>query len=257
MKLVVTGAGGAVGTGLRPYLRTRCALHLMARRPPDDASPDETWHIADITDADAVGRAMEGADAVLHLACVHGYSIGFEETLDANYRGTIAVYDAAMSARAKHLVFASSNHGWGFRKAGDTPIAPQALPVPDGWYGISKIWGEAVTAYYAEAFQVSGTSLRIGHANTFVPTAREGRMWVSFRDLAALILLVIDKPSVGHRALWATVDGDAPFFDNGEARALGWVPQDRPGRPQGDTPEPGPDDDIGGAFARANRKVRP
>ena len=51
---------------------------------------------------------------MLHLAAVHGHAISFEETLEANYRGTIAVYDAAVEAGAGHLVFAGTNHGWGF-----------------------------------------------------------------------------------------------------------------------------------------------
>lgn len=254
MRLAITGAGGIVGRGIAPYLRNRFDLVLIDRKAPDNSSPQDTWVISDIQDRAALDQALEGVDAVLHLAAVHGFSISFEETLDANYRGTISVYDAAVAAGAKHLIFASSNHGWGFRQVRQTPLSTTTPVAPDGWYGIAKMWGEAVTAYYAEAFGLHGTSLRIGHANDHVPTAREGHMWISFRDLAGLIRQVIEAPAKGHRALWATAICDAPYFDNAETLGTGWAPLDRPGSPVDSAPAPISEDDIGGAFARANRR---
>ena len=255
--LVISGAGGVVGTGIRPFLRDFADLRLISRSAPPDLAGSETWIAADIRDADAVRDAMAGAQAVLHLACVHGHRIGFEETLDTNYRGTIALYDAAVSAGVSQLIFASSNHGWGFHTASATPLPPGAEVAPDGWYGISKIWGEAVTAHYAHAFGLSGVSLRIGHANDHVPTPREGRMWVSFRDLAALIALIVQARTPGYRAVWATAPCPEPFFDNTETLRLGWSPRDLPGSPRQSAPVVAPDQHIGGAFAQANRRATP
>lgn len=254
--LVISGASGVVGTGIRPFLREVAKLRLIARSAPPDLSRSETWIKADIRDAAAMKDAMSGADAVLHLACVHGHRISFEDTLDTNYRGTIALYDAAVSAGVSQLIFASSNHGWGFHKAGSPPLPLAAEVAPDGWYGISKIWGEAVTAHYAHAFGLSGVSLRIGHANDHVPTPREGRMWVSFRDLASLVALIVKTPEPGHRALWATAVCPEPFFDNAETLRLGWTPTDLPGRPRQPAPDVLPDGDIGGEFAKANRSLK-
>lgn len=253
MRLAITGAAGAVGAGLRPHLRGRHELVLLDRRPPADPAPGEAWRVVDVTDRDATRAALEGCEAVLHLACVHAHAIGFEETLDVNYRGTIATYDAAVAAGARHLIYTSSNHGWGFRRAGEGPLGEEAAPAPDGWYGVSKLWGEAATAFYAEAHGLHGTSLRIGHANDHVPTPRQARMWVSFGDLADLVDLVLARPAPGHRALWATADCAAPFFDNAAARALGWTPRDRPDPIAPPGTGPGPGDDMGGPFAAANR----
>ena len=117
-----------------------------------------------------------------------------------------------------------------------------------------------MTGFYAEAHGLAGTTLRIGHANAHVPGARQARMWVSFRDLAALLELVLTAPEPGHRVLWAVADCESPFFDNAATRRLGWTPQDRPAdnmRPGAPPDAPGPDEDIGGPFAGANRRRAP
>ena len=77
MKILLTGATGNVGSHTLPELlarghRVRCLVRLStaarrwARQQPSGV--EVVW--GDVTDPDAVGRAIEGTDAVVHLAAV-------------------------------------------------------------------------------------------------------------------------------------------------------------------------------------------
>lgn len=182
----------------------------------------------DLGDPAILSAAVEDVDAVLHLACRHGEALGFEDTLETNYRATLALFEAAIANGANHIVFASSNHGWGFYNRADAPLGTEAPPRPDSWYGISKVWTEAVLAFLADSRGIKATSLRIGRCEAVVPDERCQHMWISFDDLARLIECALGRTSQGHYACFATADCRTPFFDNSAARALGFVSQDSP-----------------------------
>lgn len=224
--LLITGAAGHVATGIRSFLRPLYHLRLFDIAPVYDARPGEDTVVGDIAKPADVAAAMQGVDKVLHLACRHGPSIDFEDTLDVNYRGTINLIEASLRENVRHLVFASSNHGWGLYPRADTPLSDAAAPRPDGWYGISKIWAEATLAYYAHANDKIITSLRIGNCSARVNDERCSHMWISFADLASLIELALSRDDTGHRAVFATADCADPFFDNSGAKKMGFAPVD-------------------------------
>ncbi len=253
-KILITGANGGVGTGIRPYLRKNNALVLLGRRPMEELSDNETQVIGDVCDRDVMHKAMEGCDRLILLAASYDFNISFEETLDVNYRATISAMDSAVTHGVKSVVFASSNHGWGFHEKASAPLPNTAPPRPDGWYGISKIWGEAVMAYYADADGITTSSLRIGNTDTVVHDERRTHMWMSLRDMAGLTETCLSRRDGHHDAFFATVDGDAPYFDNSGVAAQGYVPRDAPQNHI--SPEFNPQTDahdrIGGAYVAAN-----
>jgi len=226
--ILVTGATGSLGSALRHHLNPDHRLRLFARTAAPNPTPNETVLTGDMGDRDAVEEAVRGVDAILHLACRHGETVSFEDTLDANYRGTVFLMEAALRHGVRNVVYASSNHGWGLYPRSHAPLSDTAPPRPDGWYGISKIWTEAVLAFYGEAHGITATSLRIGNCSAEVADERRTHMWISFRDLAQLVRLSLARTDPGHRAVFATADCAAPFFDNSGAKALGFVTTDRP-----------------------------
>jgi uronate dehydrogenase len=119
-------------------------------------------------------------------------------------------------------------YGWGFYPRAAAPLGDAAPPRPDSWYGISKVWSEAVLSYLADCHGIRATSLRIGNCGPNVPDERRTHMWISFDDLAQLVRLALARTDRGHRAVFATADCAAPFFDNSGARALGFITRDRP-----------------------------
>jgi len=258
MKILVTGARGIVGTGLREELAQDHTLRLSMRAPSPECEGYEVV-AGDITDPAVIESAVEGVDAILHLAASHGEAITFEETLDVNYRGLVAVMDAAVRHGVGQVIYTSSNHGWGFWPRSSTPLAETAPPRPDGWYGVSKIFGEAVMAYYGDAHGLSTTSLRIGNCGSEVPDERRRHMWISFRDLARLIGKVLERRTPGHAALFATAPCEAPFFDNSGLARHGFEcadhPDDHLADPsiRGAAPVPGIAGlAVGGGYAEAN-----
>lgn len=253
-RILITGALGLVGTGIRPVLRKENELVLLSRRAPDHLAENEFSTIGDVADRKAVFRACEGCTGVILLAASYGVNISFEETLDANYRGTINVLDAAVEAGAKHVIFASSNHGWGFYEKKQIPVSDLAPPRPDGWYGISKIWGEAAMAYYADAYGLSTTSLRIGNTSDAVADERRTHMWMSYSDMAGLMAACLKRNDGRHQAFFATTECAQPYFDNSGVAASGFVPKDLPMNNLATDFNPRRDDHdrIGGAFVAAN-----
>jgi len=125
MRVVVTGATGNLGTALLRRLRAEEDVEVVGvvRRPPREAG-GVRWVAADLATPAAVPaleRAVEGADAVVHLAWLLQPSHRPELLEAANVDGTRRVATAALAAGA-HLVHASSVGAY----------APRAVPVPDG-----------------------------------------------------------------------------------------------------------------------------
>src|SRR5260370_35135757 len=118
--VLVTGATGAVAHGVLPYLESQFDLHLLA---PDVAGDDPRHVRADILDWQALGPAMNGARAVLHLAVASGHSGTYEddgfndERFDVNVKGTFHVFGSACRAAGKPVVHVSSLMVvWGYGK---------------------------------------------------------------------------------------------------------------------------------------------
>jgi UDP-glucose 4-epimerase len=122
----------------------------------------------DIRDADAVGRAMDGVDTVVHLAAFGSVVESVEdptENFDVNVRGTLVVLRAAAAAGVEKLVFAST----GGAIMGNTPppVDETTLPWPISPYGASKLCGEAYCHAFAGSFGLQVVALRF--ANVYGP----------------------------------------------------------------------------------------
>jgi uronate dehydrogenase len=226
-RLLITDAAGLLGRELSHRLRGSFDLTLLDRAAIA-SEPGDVVVVGDLGDRAVLLRGLDGAQAILHLACRFGESMTFADSLDTNYLATLALYEGAIAAGATDIVFASSNHGWGFYPRAAAPLSDAAPPRPDSWYGISKVWSEAVLSYLADAHGIRATSLRIGNCGPNVPDERRTHMWISFDDLAQLVRLALARSDPGHRAVFATADCAAPFFDNSGARALGFITRNRP-----------------------------
>jgi UDP-glucose 4-epimerase len=125
---------------------------------------------ADIRDADAVARALEGVDTVVHLAAFGSVVDSVEdpmENFDVNVRGTLVVLRASAAARVGKLVFAST----GGAIMGNTPppVDERTLPWPISPYGASKLCGEAYCHAFAGSFGLPVVALRF--ANVYGPVS--------------------------------------------------------------------------------------
>ena len=101
---------------------------------------------------------------------------------------------------------------------------------PDGYYGVSKAFGEALGSYYDDYHYLSSIHLRIGwvHSDddpTFSPFALS--LWLSHRDTAQAVSKAIDAPdSLRYAVPYVTSDNKWKIFSIDRARKLlGYVPE--------------------------------
>ena len=79
---------------------------------------------------------------------------------EVNITGTYHVLEAARRTGVDRVVYASSNRVTGFYDI-DTLVDEHA-PRPDGFYGVSKVAGEALCRLYSDKFDLSTIVIRIG-----------------------------------------------------------------------------------------------
>jgi uronate dehydrogenase len=226
-RLLLTGAAGGVGKVIRPrvasFAGTIRISDLAAALPPE-AAPNEEVVPCDLSDKQAVGALVQGCDAVIHLG---GVSVErpFEEVLEANIKGVYNLYEAARKHGVKRIIFASSNHVTGFYRQ-DEKIDAHALRRPDGYYGLSKSFGEDVAQFYFDRYGIETVSIRIGSA---FPEPKDRRMmasWLSYDDLLDLLQRSLFTPDVGHTVVYGMSDNRIKWWDNRFAEKLGFAPRD-------------------------------
>jgi dihydroflavonol-4-reductase len=112
VRALVTGAAGFVGSHVVAALAARGAHVRALDRIPGlvQSLPAAVEFVqGDILDHQALRRALEGCDAVFHLAAVYSYSRRDVPVMDAvNVRGTRALLDAALRGGRRRVVYTSS-----------------------------------------------------------------------------------------------------------------------------------------------------
>jgi uronate dehydrogenase len=125
----------------------------------------------------------------------------------------------------KRVVFASSNHVIGFYKQSEA-IDAHAARRPDGYYGLSKSFGEDVAQFYFDRYGIETVSIRIGSSFPEPANRRMMSTWLSYRDLTTLVEKSLFTPSVGHTVVYGASANRDVWWDNSAAAHLGYVPQD-------------------------------
>lgn len=224
--VLVTGAAGMIGKQLQHYLRDRYRLRLMYHRTVLPSVGDDEVVIGDVTDLPTVEKAVEGVDAIVHLAGDPKVDATFESTFQNNILGTYNVYEAAKRHGKPRVVFASTNHVAGWYEVLKEYVTPQ-LPVrPDGYYGASKAYGEALGRWYYDAFGQPVICLRIGSYLDRPQNVRNLSTWLSPRDMAQLTWRSIES-DVGYGIFYAISGNTRRYWDISDTqRVLGYQPED-------------------------------
>jgi nucleoside-diphosphate-sugar epimerase len=226
MLVVVTGGTGYVGShAVAALVGAGHRVRVMARSPervrgvlaPLGVADVETT-IGDVTDADAVDRALDGCDAVLHAASVYSFDTRrAQEMREVNVRGTETVLGAAHRLGLNPIVFVSSELALlpprddAFLTA-DSPVGQPRWP-----YSRSKADSELVARRYqdlgAPVVSVLPAALwgpndpHLGESATLAtnvlrnrfPIVMRGGMHIAdVRDVAAVVAAVIDSARGPH-----------------------------------------------------------
>ena len=225
-RIVFTGAAGGIGTMIRPLLAPLYpGLVLSDKVEPKDLLASETFAAADLARPDEVAALVEGADSVIHLG---GFSVeGPGETiLQSNIIGCYNLFEAARQAGVKRVIFASSNHAVGFYPR-RRKIRTNVTVRPDSRYGVSKAFGEALGAMYADKHGLAVTCLRIGNVGPQPLDVRRLSIWLSPEDLVQLIGIGLSHPDIRFEIFYGVSDNEASWWDNSRAQSMGYRPKSK------------------------------
>lgn len=162
MRYLVTGAGGFIGSALvRALLKNGNEVRALdnesrgSRHRLHDVEPQIEWITGDVRDASVVARAVQGVEAVCHLAAINGTEFFYsrpELVLEVAVKGMLNVLDACLAHGVGELFVASSSEVY------QTPAKiptdeTAALSVPDPLnprysYAGGKIISELLTLNY-------------------------------------------------------------------------------------------------------------
>ncbi|TAK23945.1 MAG: NAD(P)-dependent oxidoreductase [Chloroflexota bacterium] len=197
MKIVVTGAVGRVGRYVVDELVPRHEVVAVDARAP--ARDDVPFVRADILSLDECRRAVEGADAVIHLAAIpNPLTDPAERVMHVNTMGTWTVLQACAEAGVRRFVQASTDSALGFvfRRQ---EFRPAYLPIDEAHpllaqdpYGLSKLLGEQICWSFARGWDIETVCVRICR--------------VIFPDDEATNRRLADDPSLMAKGLWVYVD---------------------------------------------------
>jgi nucleoside-diphosphate-sugar epimerase len=208
-RIVVTGGSGKAGRAVVNDLNERGYQTLNV----DLTIPPASWGwalAADLTDLGQTYEALQGADAVVHLAAVPAPEMRPEqETFRNNVLSTYNVFSAAADLNLKKVVWASSETVLGLPFETElpdyAPIDEQQTPYPESSYALSKLLGEQMAAQFNRRFGLPFAGLRISNIMepdeyakfpTFWddPTLRKWNLWgyVDGRDVAQAVRLALE-----------------------------------------------------------------
>ena len=217
-RILMTGASGGIGTSLRKLLPPIYPdLLLSDLKAPADLGKNEKFKAADLANMAEVEAMCEGVDGIIHFG---GYSVEgpWDDILQANIIGCYNLFEAAHKKGVKRIVFASSNHAIGFYPRYQH-IGTNVTPRPDSRYGVSKVFGEAVGALYADKHGLGVTCLRIGNFGDKPLDHRRLSIWLKPEDLVQLCRIGLDHPDIHFEIFYGASITDADLI-MGDAKSL-------------------------------------
>jgi len=178
MKVLITGAGGFIGSHLTDILsgedcEIRAFLRYNSRSSRgwlDESSDRKEIQVisGDLRDYDSVEAAVKGVDVVFHLAALIGIPYSYVSPLayvKTNIEGTYNVLQAALKHGVKRVVHTSTSEIYG--TAQYVPIDEKHPVHPQSPYAASKSAADQLALSYYYSFDLPVTVVR--PFNTFGP----------------------------------------------------------------------------------------
>ena len=242
-RVLITGMSGLIGGIMRRALEGTYELVALNRRD----IPGVRSYQADISDLEAIRPAFEGVDVVLHLAANANANASLDDVVHHNITGTCNVFEAARAAGVRRIVSASSGsviryherdepyrtlvEGPDKREPPSWPMITHRSPFrPDGLYGCSKVWGEALARDFSDEYDMSIICVRIG---AVVPGDQPNQprlfsAWCSHRDVAQMLEKCIAAPhELRFDIFYAVSNNRRNYRDLDHSRnVLGYEPKD-------------------------------
>ncbi|MEM6757031.1 MAG: NAD(P)-dependent oxidoreductase [Planctomycetota bacterium] len=245
--VLVTGSSGKIGRSIVPsLLDAKLDVHGFDAGPPDQGRPNPCpTRYGDLTDPNAVHAAIEGHDALIHLAANPSTHADLRNQLvGPNIIGLQNVLHAAVDQGVRRIILASSVQATLFDRRPHRPhLDSQGAR---NWYGLTKVFAEHAGAMFHQKYGVDVIAVRIGWFMTrprnrrWIEEAKEQDAYLSRHDAQRFFTAAVTADWSGFHVLYAMSapqDPSDPKYDLQPSReVIGYTPEHR--YPEGliDTP---------------------
>lgn len=190
MKIAITGGSGFIGTQLCKILQTQGHEIIIIDIAPSKTFPDKRVDV-DVRDLPALTKAMEGCEAIYHLAAEHRDDVQpIEKYYEVNVEGGKNVIKAAESNNINHIIFTSTVAVYGL-DAGQSKETDTPAPFND--YGHSKLQSEKTFEKWADEDK-NRTLVTLRFVATFGPGNR-GNIFTLMNQIASGKFIMIGNGS--------------------------------------------------------------
>lgn len=231
--VLVTGAGGRIGSYFAEHSKDKYDLRLMVRtvEKGEKIKGFGTICTGTLDDLEQLKSLCKGVDTVVHMAANPSAHAAWTSLLNDNIIGTYNLMVAAKAAGCRRVIYASSIHAVSGYPP-DQQVKTSEPVNPGDLYGVTKCFGEALGRYMAEKEGLSVIALRIGAFQPVEAAQRPqsiGMMdaFVSHADLNQLIQKCIDVENLNFAIFNGLSNNRFNRLDITDARELvGYDPQD-------------------------------
>jgi UDP-glucose 4-epimerase len=204
MRVLVTGGAGFIGSHVvEKLLEQGHETSVLDMKDPPVGAPAKLIR-GSLTDPEVVEQAVEGCDAVIHLAAIANVDDVLRDPAwseAVNTRGTLNVLEASRKAGVKRVVYASTI--WVYSDCEEQVVDEDTRPAaPSHVYTATKLAGELYCKSYQELYGLEYTIMRFGIP--YGPRAREGGVLQAFvqRALAGEPLTVAGNGEQSRRFVY-------------------------------------------------------
>ncbi len=224
MKIALSGATGNIGKILRKALPGRgfSVRSHTGRSPGSEIYAGEDVVSGDLRSPAVVDELLCGMEVLVHMA---GTSVErpLPEIIENNLVALHQVYEGALRNGVRRIIFASSNHAFGMYSVNDR-LKQECSYRPDGFYGLSKMWGEGLARLYWDKHGLESVCLRIGSSEEIPENKRHLSTWLGREDLLEMVDSSIRAKNVGYATVWGVSNNACAYYDLSEVNAVGYAP---------------------------------
>ena len=162
---LVTGGAGFIGSHLVDKLINQgqrvIVVDNLSGGKKENLNPKADFYNLDVCDFKKIKPIFAGVDFVFHLAAIPRVPLSVEDpvgTSKVNILGTVNVFKAAVDAKVKRIIFASSSSVYGDQKK--FPLLETLPPNPKSPYALQKFIGERFAKMFNDYYKIPIVCLR-------------------------------------------------------------------------------------------------